>query len=263
MARETGRGRGIANSERPREETLRIKGNSSMRALWVMSWCLIALPVAAQDPDPISGSAALGYLATSGNTESANVNGTFRLGWAPGGDWRHEWTALAVSARTDGTTTAEAYAAGYKAQREFSRAGYLFAAGDWRQDRFSGYDRQVTQAVGYGRRLLDAERQLLSVEGGIGAKQSRLIDGTDLDEGIIRGGLDYVFRITDTSEFNQRLLVEAGEDNRYSESISALRMRLVNNIAVVLSFTLKNNSDVPAGVERTDTFTAVSFEYGF
>jgi putative salt-induced outer membrane protein len=63
---------------------------------------------------------------------------------------------------------------------------HLFAAGDWRKDRFSGYDKQVTEAVGYGRRLVDSERQMFSVEGGLGAKQSTLVDGTDLDEGILR-----------------------------------------------------------------------------
>jgi putative salt-induced outer membrane protein len=118
-----------------------------MRALTVLTF-LLPLPIAAQT-DPITGNAALGYLATSGNTESSNANASFRLGWDRRGSWRHEWNALAVSARTDGVTTAEAYAAGYQAQRDFSKSNYLFAAGDWRQDRFSGYDRQVAQTVGY------------------------------------------------------------------------------------------------------------------
>jgi putative salt-induced outer membrane protein len=235
-----------------------------MRTPFLVSLCLLAPAILAQQPeDPITGSAALGYLATSGNTDSSNANASFQLGWDPGGLWTHEWTALAVTSRTDSVTTAAAYAAGYKALRALSETDYLFAAGDWRQDRFSGYDRQITEAIGYGRRLISVDRQTLSVEGGIGAKQSKLIDGTSFDEGIVRGGLDYVLRITESSQFNQRLLAELGDDNRYTESVSALRMRLINNIAVVLSYTIKNNSDVPPGIERTDTFTAISFEYGF
>jgi hypothetical protein len=31
----------------------------------------------------------------------------------------------------------------------------------------------------------------------------------------------------------------------------------------VLSYVIKNNSDVPAGIEKTDRFTALSLEYGF
>ena len=46
-------------------------------------------------------------------------------------------------------------------------------------------------------------RHTLAVEGGLGAKQSDLITGTDLDESIVRGGLDYLLHLTENSEFNQ------------------------------------------------------------
>ena len=48
----------------------------------------------------------------------------------------------------------------------------------------------MTEAVGYGRRVIDTDRQMLALEGGGGAKQSTSSDGTDLDEAIVRGGLD-------------------------------------------------------------------------
>jgi putative salt-induced outer membrane protein len=140
---------------------------------------------------------------------------------------------------------------------------YLFFSGDWRQDEFSGYDKQVTEAVGYGRRLIDTARHTLALEGGLGAKQSDLVTGEELDEGIVRGGLDYLLRISETSEFSQKLLLEQGDDNRYTESTSALKTRIVGNLALVLSYVIKNNSDVPVGIEETDTFTALSLEYGF
>jgi len=238
-----------------------------MRTVSLIALSLLSTSVSAQNAapaaDPVVGSAALGYLSTSGNTESTNGNASFKLGWDRGGDWVHEWSAMAITARTSGVTTAEAYAAGYKGLRDFTANSYLFAAGDWRQDRFSGYDKQVTEAIGYGRRLIDSDRQVLSVEGGIGAKQSTLINGTDLDEGIVRGGLDYVLHISESSQFNQKFLIEQGDDNRYSESNSALKAKLVGNLALVLSYVIKNNSDVPVGIAKTDRFTAISIEYGF
>jgi putative salt-induced outer membrane protein len=234
-----------------------------MRALAYLILCLIPLAVQAQAPDPVKGSAALGYISTSGNTESTNGNGSFKLTWDLDGPWKHDWTALAITARTNSVTTAEAYAAGYKATRDFSATSYLFASGDWRQDRFSGYDKQVSEAIGYGRRLIDTERHVLAVEGGVGAKQSALINGTDLDESIVRGGLDYLVHISENSEFNQKVLLEQGNDNRYTEFTSALKARIVGNLAIVLSFVIKDNSDVPVGIENTDRFTAISLEYAF
>jgi putative salt-induced outer membrane protein len=233
-----------------------------MRALALVTLVGVSFSAHAQT-DPIVGSAALGYLATSGNTDSTNANAAFKLDWDRGGVWSHQWTALAINASTSGATTAEAYAAGYKARRELTEESYLFGVADWRKDRFSAYDRQLTEAIGYGRKLIDNERQTLAIEGGVGAKQSTLIDGTDLDEGIVRGGLDYVLRISENSDFNQKFLIELGDENRYTESVSALRVKMVRSFALVLSYTLKSNSDVPVGVEKTDTFTAISLEYGF
>lgn len=240
-----------------------------LRTFAGVSLCLVSglalaqAPAPAAPPDPFVGSVALGYLSTSGNTDSTNGNASFKVDWDLDGPWKHTWSALAINARTNGVTTAEAYAAGYKAARDINMRSYLFAAGDWREDRFSGYDKQVTEAVGYGYRVFDTTRHTLAVEGGIGAKQSTLINGTDLDEGIMRGGLDYVVRISESSQFNQKLLLEQGDDNRYTESTSALKARIVGNIALVLSYVIKNNSDVPVGIEKTDRFTSISLEYGF
>jgi putative salt-induced outer membrane protein len=238
-----------------------------MRITVALSLCLVSAATLAQNPappaDPLVGTVALGYLSTSGNTESTNANASFKLTWDRGGNWTHNWSALAISARTNGVTTAEAYAAGYKAQRDFGEKAYLFASGDWRQDRFSGYDRQATEAVGYGRKLITTDKQTLSVEGGIGAKQSTLINGPDTDEGIVHGGLDYLIHLGENSEFSQKLLLESGSDNRYTESTSALKAKIRGNLALVASYIIKSNSDVPVGVEKTDRFTAISLEYGF
>jgi putative salt-induced outer membrane protein len=57
--------------------------------------------------------------------------------------------------------------------------------------------------------------------------------------------------------------LEVGDENRYTESISALKATLVGDLALVLSYTIKNNSEVLPGIEKTDTFTAISLEYGF
>ena len=238
-----------------------------MRTITLAVLSLASSAALAQPPtpatDPVTGAAALGYLATSGNTESTNTNASFKLDWDRGGNWTHHWTALAISSRTEDVTTAQAYAAGYKAQRDFSETSYVFAAGDWRQDRFSGYDKQVTEAFGYGHRLIDSMRQTLAIEGGIGAKQSDLTDGTSTDEGIVRGALDYVLHISENAQFNQKFLIEQGNDNRYTESNSALKARLIGDLSLVLSYVIKNNSDVPVGIEKTDRFTAISLEYGF
>jgi putative salt-induced outer membrane protein len=237
-----------------------------MRLLFAVGLLMLAgraLAQAPATPDPFIGSASLGYLSTSGNTESTNGNGSFKATWDLDGPWKHDWTALAINARTNDITTAESYTAGYKAQRDFSATSYLFFSGDWRQDEFAGYEQQVSEAIGYGRRILDSERHMLALEAGGGAKQTDLITEESLDEAIVRGALDYLFAISDTSEFSQKLLLEQGDENRYTESTTSLKTRIVGNVALVLSYVIKSNSDVPITIENTDRFTSISLEYAF
>jgi putative salt-induced outer membrane protein len=213
--------------------------------------------------DPLKGQVALGYLATSGNTESTNANGSFGLLYSRT-RWNHEFDLTAVAATTAETTTAEAYSAGYEARRLFNEGdAYLFTSLDWRKDRFSAYDREISETAGYGRRLINQGRHVLNGEIGGGARQASLIDGTERSEGIVRAAMDYVLTLSETTGFKQDLVIESGSSNTSVEAISALRARLIGDIGLVLSYRIKSNSEVPAGRVGTDRFTSISLEYAF
>ena len=234
-----------------------------MRLIIVLALLMpLAASGAEEAPGPWSGTAALGILATSGNSETTNAN----LGIGVNYDrerWHHEARFAAAGADTDGQTTAERYKAGYKARYDFTEHDFLFALVSYEKDLFSGYDQQISEAVGYGRRLINNDRQVLNVQVGAGFKQSDLRDGTSEDGAILRLGGDYKWVISPTATFRQNLVIEQDSDNTYVESISALKATLIEQLGLVFSYTIKNNSDVPAGSEKTDTFTAISLEYGF
>lgn len=228
---------------------------------------MLAIPVAyaaeeEAEESPWAGKVTFGYLATSGNTENSNLNSSFEVGYTAG-LWLHEARAAAIYADESGFTTSEAYDAGWKSARNVTDNDFLFGRLDWRKDLFSAFDTQFSQTVGYGRRLIDNDRHSLDGELGVGARQSERRDGTDLDETIFRGGLKYRWTLSDTSEFRQDLIVEAGGDNTFTESVTAISARLIGALALTASYTLRNNSDVLPGTKKTDTFTAVSLEYGF
>ena len=214
------------------------------------------------EPDPWLIKATVGYLATSGNTDSSSLNSGFSVEYASG-RWHHILDGLAIYAAQDEETTAEAYSLGWKSEYNWTEHDYLFARVEWRKDRFSGYDQQLSETLGYGRRLLDTGVHVLSAEVGAGARQSDLADGTTEDEAILRAGFDYRWQFSETAQFTQVLAVESGSDNTYLESVSALTARLASRLALVASYTIKNNSSVPVGTENTDRFTALSLEYAF
>lgn len=235
-----------------------------MRYALVTLTCLAALPAIAQEAEdgPWSGSATLGFLSTSGNTESSSLNSGFEVIYETG-NWLHGLSGGAINSSQDGDATAEAYNLDWRTEYNFSETSYVVGRLDWRKDRFSGFDQQFSQTVAYGRRLIDTERHLLAVEIGAGAKQFDAADGTDTSDAVARAGLDYTWTFSETASFEQEILVESGDTNTLIESVSALKARLLGDLALVASFTVRNNSDVPAGTEETDTFSALSLEYAF
>lgn len=223
---------------------------------------LMAATALAQNEEGLSGKVAFGYLATSGNSDNENMNLTF------GGDyvkelWQHSLDGQAVRASASDVTTAEAYALSWQSRRSFGEHNYVFGRVAWNQDKFSGYDEQIREVIGYGRRFVDRERHFLDAEAGAGLRQSDLRDGTSDDESILRLALDYKWDISDTADFNQTFAIESGSANTYTEWVSSLSADILENFAIVLSYTVKHNSDVPVGTEKRDTFTAVSLEYSF
>jgi putative salt-induced outer membrane protein len=216
----------------------------------------------AQEEEGLSGQVALGYLGTSGNSDSKNLNLAF------GGDyyadvWHHNLDGRAIRASASGVDTAEAYGLSWQSDRDFSEKSYMYGRAAWDRDEFSGYSEQIREVVGYGRHFIDNDRHKLNGEIGAGLRQSELRDGTSEDETILRLSTDYTLQISETAEFKQLFGIESGDANTYTETVTSLSADVWTNLAVVVSYTVKRNSDVPVGTVKKDTFTAVSLEYSF
>ena len=60
-----------------------------------------------------------------------------------------------------------------------------------------------------------------------------------------------------------RTIVEKGGETTYTESVTALGVKINGALSLKVSYTIKDNSKVPAGLENTDTYTAIGVEYTF
>jgi putative salt-induced outer membrane protein len=127
------------------------KGTMYKRTIISLAILISAVPAYAQEPEsPWSGKVSFGYLATSGNTENSNLNTAFQVGYTPG-QWAHLLKGLAIYATESNATTSEAYELGWKSERNITEQNFLVGRLDWRKDRFSTYEKQFSQTVGYGR----------------------------------------------------------------------------------------------------------------
>jgi putative salt-induced outer membrane protein len=234
----------------------------SLRACCLSLATFAFAAVGAEPTDALTGKAELGYLATTGNTETSSLNAKLAMAFELA-DWRHSLNLAAVKAADSGVTTAERYQAGLKSDYKFNEHDYLFATVNWEQDEFAGFSQRTSEAVGYGRQLLHSDAHHLEVELGAGARQTDLVLGPSLDETIVRASGKYKWTISEGAAFDQSLIVEKGSETTYTESVSAFAARIVGTLGMKLSYTIKNNSKVPVGLINTDTYTAIGIEYTF
>lgn len=215
-----------------------------------------------EDEGPFSGTISFGYLASSGNTDTTSLD-TKLAGEYVVGRWQHAAGGQAFTSSQDGERNAEYYTARWRSRWDLTERDFFTGRLNWRRDRFGAFDTQFSQTLGYGRRVLDNEKHQLNIEAGAGARQSEDQDGVRIDETILSGGLDYTWAFSETSEFRQVFLIEAGDENTYTESRTSVSAQLIGELSLVGSYVIRNNSSVPVGTENTDTQTAISLEYAF
>lgn len=234
--------------------------------LLLLSTLVLAPPLFAAEEEeeekPLAGNIKFGYLATSGNTETKSMNtgaeATYTLE-----RWIHAAKLAAIYAEDNSVTTAEAYEASWRSDWKWTDRDSIFGRLNWRKDRFGGFDTQFSQTLGYSRRILTGPVHELSGDLGAGARQSTDQLGVDTEEFILTLGLGYKWTFSETSDFQQTFAFEVGEDNTFSESVTSISATLVGALRLVGSYTIRNNSDVPIGTEKTDTRTAIVLEYNF
>lgn len=230
---------------------------------------LLASGVYAEDEPEVldtswKGIGEFGFVSTSGNTDTESLN--LRLEFTKETeDWRFRLGGTALTSSKDGSKDAQRYTAELQTDRKLTEKSYLFAAYRYDADKFGAYDPQQSITVGYGRELMKSDRHQLNGEVGIGYKKSEAADsGETSNEMIGRFLLDDIWTITANTAWNNRLLIEAGSDNTFTQFNSGLVVSMSERFALKLGWEYRHNSDIPAGVaDKTDTTTTANLVYNF
>lgn len=236
-----------------------------MRSLKYLMTSLIAASISsaalAQD-DPYDASIALGYVGTTGNTDTTTFNAEALLTYRTL-RWTHNAKFQGLAAEDESVTTAERYYLEEKSDFALDERQYLFGKGSYNDDRFSGYGYQATVAAGYGRYFLKSDVFNLDGFAGLGYRESDVINGDTDGEGIITFGENFAWAISPNSALVQSFVSDIGEELTVSKFEIGLQSNIIDRIATKIAFQARNISEVPAGNKKTDTQTSVSLVYSF
>ena len=211
-----------------------------------------------------TGSGELGFVSTSGNSETTTFN--LALEFVKTTErWRYRLAGSALGSSEDGTKDAERYQAEVQADRKLDEKSYIFSIYRYDADKFGAYDPQQSLTAGYGRELMKSEKHVL--KGEIGAGYRRLDERvTDMHSSnvIARFVLDDVWQISGNTSWANRILVETGKDNTFTQFNTGLTVAMNDKFALKFAFEVRNNSDIPPGdSEHTDTTTTANIVYNF
>lgn len=228
-----------------------------------------------------SGTATLGANRSTGNSETTNVNGGFRLGKSIG-RWEHvvfgsvfkgEATLVVqseddtgvVSRRIERGDTSDRIALGYQPKFYYSEKTYFFGYLDWEQDEPANVDQATRQIIGIGHRFFSNAKGFLSAEAGIGNKNTTVFTGEDFDGGIGYVAANYLNRISDNTTFTADLRSDFGSDNTFVEIGLGLGFRISTNISFKVSYFARNNSDLISAENplATSTDSVTTFQLVF
>jgi putative salt-induced outer membrane protein len=222
---------------------------------------------AAEDAHPDAniwkGEGALGFTSSSGNTDTENLDANLKVS-RQHLQWKHSLALEAIRNETDNETSAERWAIRERSEYQLDAQSYAFGQARYEEDKFSGYDHQASLVFGLGSRLLEDARHLLDLSLGLGYRNIRNSESGDSeDSGIVTSDLIYEYKISESATFREIALLEAGEDNTFFQSETALQSRISDSLSSRISYLVKHNSTVPADVEKTDKFVSISLVYSF
>jgi putative salt-induced outer membrane protein len=229
----------------PQENEMRVIVKNGFIALAALVFSTVAISQEADEEKGWTGKGEFGLVKTSGNTDTESL--ILGVEFINEQDkWRHRAAANALSADDSGTTTAERYGFEWQSDYKLDDKSWVLGAFRYESDEFSAYDNQQTLTFGYGRNLLDNNISKLVGEIGIGFRDAELTR-----------------QVTDNSEFTNRFLVESGSDNTFLQNLMGFSVSMNDRMAMKFGFEYRHNTDVPFGVDDTDTITSANLVVNF
>lgn len=239
-----------------------------MRRLFFAATALAAaLPAHAE----WTGKSEAGLVIASGNTNTETANAKLNLQYETD-QWKNIVGGAALYASDEDGKIANRWETFGEVGWKFTTRNFLFGAGRYEEDEFSGFEYQATLSGGVGRRFLDNPTTTMVGTLGAGYKfvetrdsfadTGELIErGSSDSEVVFRSTLDFEHKFTATTSLIDKFIVESGADNTFVQNDISLQVKMTDVLALAVGYGLRHNSNPPSEFKKTDTLTTINLVY--
>ncbi|MEH8020469.1 MULTISPECIES: DUF481 domain-containing protein [Rheinheimera] len=223
----------------------------------------------------VTGDIELGFLFTSGNTDSFAIRANselvhdleyFRNRYQMQSLLQKNNVARNANGDTQNVTTASRYSfTGQSNYKLVKGRESIFGRATYAHDKFGAFREQASLAVGYGNRVYEQRTSYFDLETGPGFSYSNTAASVT-HSGVIwfvAANLDYA--LFDTSSFRQTLegALSLDGENTIFLSRSSITTKIIDKLSMRFSFIVKYNSEPEGDLRKADTETSASLVYTF
>ncbi|GFE81414.1 salt-induced outer membrane protein [Steroidobacter agaridevorans] len=219
-----------------------------------------------------TGKSEAGLVIASGNTNTETANARLNLQYETE-KWKNTVGGAALYASDEDGKTANRWETFGELGWKFTERNFVFGAGRYEEDEFSGFDYQATLSGGVGRRFLDNPTTTMVGTLGAGYKFFETRDAFDdvtgvlLEEGrsdsevVFRSTIDFEHKFTATTSLIDKFIVESGADNTFVQNDISLQVKMTDVLALAVGYGVRHNSNPPVEFKKTDTLTTINLVY--
>jgi putative salt-induced outer membrane protein len=233
----------------------------------VATFVLNVAPASAQ----WSGRGELGLVIASGNNETKTGNAKLAVKYTSDA-WTHEAGLAAVYAADEVGSTAQRWEGTEQSDYRFNPRNFWFGGVRYENDHFSGFRYQGTASTGVGHLFIESPVTKLKAQIGAGYKFFETRDefspaGVLLEPGETGDSIagiasaDFEHAFNASTSLKNEFTAEYTSENTFLQNELSLQVKMTDQLAVAIGYTVRYNTDPPPSFAKTDTLTTVNLVY--
>lgn len=213
-------------------------------------------------PQGWSGSFGLGFVATSGNTDTADLTMAGRMQYGAG-VWNHTIGFGAEFSEDNGVRNKEEVFASYDVNRLLDERFYIFGLGSLSYDSFGTNKWDAFIGGGPGYRVIARQDVVWRIQAGPGLRYVRDQAGEDSTDIAAVASSRFFRSLSDTMTLTNDTDVLWSETDTRIRNDLGVNFRMTDRLSTRVSYRTDWNSDPLPGLRKTDNRLGVSLVVGF
>ncbi|MBN2250071.1 MAG: DUF481 domain-containing protein [Campylobacterales bacterium] len=220
----------------------------------------------------LTQSIQVGFANTTGNTDTLNLNGRYRISFTIPGykdkDLLVAFDSTAFLTENNDTRDSEEYTANFGLEQSITDGWLSYASINWLRNTFTNYDNQFAIGAGIGKELYNDGRHVFKAKLGVAYN---IEDYSNAQENKRFGSLNHFFEYNNKLNATNNLYVKLGamenfedfsDDYRFT-AVAGLIFAVAENMSVSIEEELRYDALPPIGFDKTDTKSIVRIGYDF